>query len=87
MISDNDLKPCPFCNGKARFVKGGEIYSICCIDCHIETDCDNSPDSLAFDWNRRPHMDHLRNAIVQVLGELDPFDHKVAIAKLEAVIS
>lgn len=52
---DNDLKPCPFCNGKARFVQGTgtKPYTIQCISCLVETDESNSAELLKDEWNHR----------------------------------
>ena len=98
MISDNDLKPCPCCNGKARFQVGGELYTIVCIDCHIETDTYDDPNSLAMDWNRRPEVDDMK----KLLGEchkrfkqydmdnaepdMTPYVHTEFMKKLEATL-
>ncbi len=59
MLSDDDLKPCPFCNGRARFVQGGDLYSVCCINCHVETDTSENPDVLMDLWNSRNHHTEL----------------------------
>lgn len=48
----SDLKPCPFCGGKAHRMFGPEVWIECtecqacsCMHCNIETAED--------DWNRR----------------------------------
>ena len=60
MISDQDLKPCPFCGGKAQFVKLGEAeneYDICCatFDCYLESGADwrLTKEELFQMWDRR----------------------------------
>ncbi|AMO55556.1 hypothetical protein GZ77_09590 [Endozoicomonas montiporae] len=63
MVNDNDLKPCPLCNGKARYQVGGELYTIGCIGCLIETDTYDDPELLAVDWNSRPEVDDLKRLL------------------------
>ena len=84
MIGDNDLEPYPCCNGNARFQVGGDLYTIVCIDCHIETDTYDCPESLAKDWNHRPHVDDLKKLLnecrhrfksYQMDVDINPPDH------------
>ena len=55
----NELKPCPFCGGKAEFVSTCEVpdetprgffrcENMCCEQCHIR-----SKDEAEEEWNRR----------------------------------
>lgn len=58
---NNDLKPCPFCGGKAffdklYFAKGDWEYCIACTDCDaVFSLAYKNPDKgdLAEAWNRR----------------------------------
>lgn len=61
----NDLKPCPFCGGKARlFVNGGVrvICSKCCVGTMILTDSlayeSNAVETVIKAWNRRGDVVH-----------------------------
>lgn len=63
----NDLKPCPFCGGKARlFVNGGVrvICSKCCVGTMILTDSlayeSNAVETVIKAWNRRADVVHGR---------------------------
>lgn len=63
----NDLKPCPFCGGKARlFVNGGVrvICSKCCVGTMILTDSlayeSNAVETVIKAWNRRGDVVHGR---------------------------
>lgn len=47
-----ELKPCPFCGGKAELLVTG-TYWYRCTDCGAETECDPDKNSAASLWNRR----------------------------------
>ena len=52
----NELKPCPFCGGKAEIVETyDEVYpyQACCIDCFCQTIMIKSLDEAKRIWNRR----------------------------------
>ena len=55
---ETELKPCPFCGGKAEFIDEyfEEPMSIKCTECYAEM-CDESSDitkeNLIEQWNRR----------------------------------
>lgn len=55
-MDDLLLEPCPLCAGKARFQAGGNLYTITCISCLLETDTYDSPEVLQKDWNSRPEI-------------------------------
>lgn len=55
-----ELKPCPFCGGKAEIQYGACDYNVYQVVCHNEQDCCNAmngwsdtPEEAAEQWNRR----------------------------------
>lgn len=55
-MENEELKPCPFCGGKAN-IEGGKspywVYWIKCYECRVETEAyDFEEDAIAV-WNRR----------------------------------
>lgn len=48
----DELKPCPFCGGKAHVVDGID-YWILCEDCHCRTGFFDRAEDAAEAWNRR----------------------------------
>lgn len=54
-----NLKPCPFCGGRAVMVEGKlpkniGRYSVTCGNCFCATTWTTSKTNAEFDWNRRP---------------------------------
>ena len=52
----SDLKPCPFCGGKARLneYKDGEVwYEVWCDECAVRTEQYETVDEAVKVWNRR----------------------------------
>jgi Lar family restriction alleviation protein len=47
-----ELKPCPFCGGKAE-MKGVVVAYVKCSNCKAETGCYEKEDEAAGAWNRR----------------------------------
>ena len=49
------LKPCPFCEGKARLVKDGEAYKVYCISpaCDAQYGWCATKEKAIQGWNRR----------------------------------
>lgn len=57
-MSDTELKPCPFCGGKAWIGQGGDDGSVCaywcfCFDCATESQHFSSQEMAIDAWNRR----------------------------------
>ena len=52
-MENKELKPCPFCGGKAEFIHNGEDKYIGCNKCNSRTRCSYSLDELAELWNTR----------------------------------
>lgn len=57
------LKPCPFCGGKAVFVKSGASAWIRCSDCGCVYPDDAREDEAFNLWNSRPIEDDLNEQI------------------------
>ena len=50
----SELKPCPFCGGKAKVIKTYEgMRWVVCDDCLCETDLFNTDVKAINAWNRR----------------------------------
>ena len=53
-----ELKPCPFCRGKARVIKESDPnliqYKVMCQNCGISTPFIGSREQSEDTWNRRP---------------------------------
>lgn len=59
---ERELKPCPFCGGRAKVDNGGlnyEYYWAKCTKCGTEQPLSNTVDAAAANWNRR-HGDDRR---------------------------
>lgn len=59
---EDELKPCPFCGGKAKIVMteddtgecvGPFFFWIRCEECHLETGAKSSESEAIKEWNRR----------------------------------
>jgi Lar family restriction alleviation protein len=76
-ITDNALKPCPFCSGKAKRITleddenfGGDV--ICCTQCQASSNVEfGFKENLVSNWNRRADLvpDPLADPAVQALVE------------------
>jgi Lar family restriction alleviation protein len=53
-MTENKLKPCPFCGGEAQ-IQGGHFRGawIMCLDCFVETPFFKSVIAAIAAWNRR----------------------------------
>lgn len=47
----NELRPCPFCGGKAHIMRGG--HWIACEDCQSESGYCSTKEEAIEAWNRR----------------------------------
>lgn len=55
-MGENELKPCPFCGGKAQVVFDSEtetLFIIQCTECKAQTAGSEYLYSAEYDWNRR----------------------------------
>lgn len=63
MTDDIELKPCPFCGGKAVYYYQRDNEAIFCDECGAKLpylDFGEAHDKLAKQWNARPFEDALR---------------------------
>ena len=60
-MSEQKLKPCPFCGGEAKLKiipkYYGDIYWVKCEECNAETPSDFEKDEAIEAWNRRANDD------------------------------
>jgi hypothetical protein len=52
---EEELKPCPFCDGEARQHKVNNIHFVYCINCGARTADSVTEIGASFIWNRRGH--------------------------------
>ena len=52
-----ELKPCPFCNGKAKMMGITFVY-VKCLNCGVETMGYKEEEDAAFAWNQRAGENH-----------------------------
>ena len=52
-----ELKPCPFCNGKAEMMGITFVY-VKCLNCGVETMGYKEEEDAAFAWNQRAGENH-----------------------------
>lgn len=60
MTDDIELKPCPFCGGKAKCIEYYGLFHVICCDCYIAGRDRPSIDGAIDAWNTRPFEDALR---------------------------
>lgn len=68
-----DLKPCPFCGGKAYIVDGGKDYSFFagCSNCCSYTEFFKTKDEALAAWNTRPVEDAQASEIKRLRESLE----------------
>jgi Lar family restriction alleviation protein len=50
----NELKPCPFCGGKAEYIQEGCVIGrVRCKECRISQTLLGTKEEVISDWNRR----------------------------------
>ena len=59
-MSDIELKPCPFCGGKAKCIEYYGLFHVICCDCYIAGRDRPSIDEAIEAWNIRPIEDALQ---------------------------
>ena len=61
----DELKPCPFCGGKAELNRINHIdnwmYEVRCIECGCGTDYAKTSDVVIADWNYRKEKGEIQN--------------------------
>ena len=58
-----ELKPCPFCGGKAHFGENHDYHTICCNDCWYNIGASENKNTVIKHWNTRPIEDGLTEEI------------------------
>lgn len=54
-----ELKPCPFCGGKAEIIKDEMHVWVHCTNCDSDTDLYQIQKEAVAAWNRRPILEQL----------------------------
>ena len=49
----DELKPCPFCGGKAEIISGVGFFCVSCSFCCGETNLYNTKQDAIYAWNKR----------------------------------
>lgn len=49
----DELKPCPFCGGKAEIISGVGFFCVSCSSCCGETNLYNTEQDAIIAWNKR----------------------------------
>ena len=60
-IIETELKPCPFCGGKARIITDGGGFRACCGKCFASTGLLVDEETAAAAWNKRLKHQHKCN--------------------------
>ena len=86
----NELKPCPFCGGKARkfreaTIPPGEEYVVCLKSSGVNPTCRNDAVLKVDAWNTRPLEDELRAEAAS--GELWADEYHKQMQALQAEVS
>lgn len=58
-MSDTELKPCPFCGGRAVLQENNhytDVWSAMCRNCYSESDRYHTIESAIEAWNRRENQ-------------------------------
>lgn len=61
-MSETNLKPCPFCGGKARTQENNhykDIWSVMCKNCFTESDRYHTEENAIEAWNTRKPMERI----------------------------
>lgn len=65
----DELKPCPFCGGKAEITKNEMRVWVHCTKCHSDTYLYQIQKEAVAAWNARPIEDKLRGKIGKLEAE------------------
>lgn len=68
MMSNEELKPCPFCGSKAKYYKNfnAGYYEITCSECDYCLMSGDDIEEVVETWNTRPIEDELRQELEEV---------------------
>lgn len=67
---DADLKPCPFCGGKASiWTKGKRVFWVKCNICQNSIKWDKDLENCVLRWNNRPIEEKLEAEVNRLRGE------------------
>ena len=75
-LSDHDLKPCPFCNGKARFSSmspNGDYFMVSCLACSVQTGIFEAQSAALKEWNFRSMETDLTCALATAMIHLKKY--------------
>lgn len=66
----SELKPCPFCGGKAELVTGAPEYWVRCLTCGAGTDTTASSKRATDNWNRRKSPDGYQLVPIEMTDDM-----------------
>ena len=87
MLTDDELKPCPFCGGEAELWDNkleNKLYCVICRECECMTPVSLTEERVVELWNRREPIDK----VVEQLEEMKakPMELKYDVPLVEAII-
>ena len=78
-MSDIELKPCPFCGGKAKCIEYYGLFHVICCDCYIAGRDRPSIDGAIEAWNTRPIEDALKAENARFREALEFYAKEISI--------
>lgn len=75
--TDFDLKPCPFCGGRASvWTKGERVFWVKCDICQNSIKWGKEVENVVFRWNNRPLEDQLIGEIRSLKSTIQRLSEK-----------
>lgn len=88
-MNNEDLKPCPFCGGKAKVLgtkyEDGEYY-IVCEKCRVRMGSYSNPEDAIADWNRRVCVKQNAETLDTNSVASNPLNAKLTYADIERMV-